>query len=241
MLLQKNRHLQLVGHSTRYLAPVKTQPLDFVLSTLFLTAIGLVAFFLVATATPLLNMIFGGYHFIAGAFLFLLAFGLLSAIATRLLLAILPFSPGKHDMQSSTFTWWKLFTVVYEFGRGALLPFTTVFAKPLVAKLFGAQIGKDIALGGHLVDPEFITIGDEAIIGQGSVVTAHAITSGYIILSPVTIGARSTIGVNAVVMSGVEVGEGSVVTAGAVVPPDTKIPPGELWGGVPARKIKSIE
>jgi acetyltransferase-like isoleucine patch superfamily enzyme len=130
--------------------------------------------------------------------------------------------------------------VVYEFGRGALLPFTTVFAKPLVAKLFGAKIGKDIALAGHLVDPEFITIGDEAIVGQGSVVTAHAITSGYLVLAPVNIGARATIGVNAVVMSGVEVGEGSVVTAGAVVPPDTKIPPGELWGGVPARKIKDL-
>nr|WP_243748635.1 DapH/DapD/GlmU-related protein [Pseudomaricurvus alcaniphilus] len=138
------------------------------------------------------------------------------------------------------FTWWKLFTVIYEFGRGALLPFTTVFAKPLVAKLFGASVGKDIALGGHLVDPQLISIGDEAIIGQGSVVTAHTITSGKLILSPVFIHRNATVGVNAVVMSGVSIGEGSVVTAGSVVPPDTKIPAMELWGGMPAKKIKSL-
>jgi acetyltransferase-like isoleucine patch superfamily enzyme len=128
--------------------------------------------------------------------------------------------------------------VIYEFGRGALLPFTTVFAKPLVAKLFGTQIGKDIALGGHLVDPEFISIGDEAIIGQDSVITAHTITSGYLILDPVIIGTKATVGVNVVVMSGVKVGEGAILAAGAVVPPNTEIPPGELWGGIPARKLK---
>ena len=219
---------------------MKTEALDFLLSTIFLAAIGVLAFALVGTLDPLLSDLFMGYHIIAGALLFLLTFGLLSVLTTRILLALSALTPGRHEMTTRLFTWWKLFTVVYEFGRGALLPFTTVFAKPLVAKLFGAKIGKDIALGGHLVDPEFITIGDEAIIGQGSVVTAHAITSGYLVLAPVNIGARVTIGVNAVVMSGVEVGEGSVVTAGAVVPPDTKIPPGELWGGVPAKKIKAL-
>ena len=80
-----------------------------------------------------------------------------------------PFIPGSYSMDDPVFTYWKLFTVTYEFGKGALLPFTSVFAKPVIALLFGAKIGKDIALGGILVDPQLIEIGDEAIIGQGSV------------------------------------------------------------------------
>jgi carbonic anhydrase/acetyltransferase-like protein (isoleucine patch superfamily) len=72
------------------------------------------------------------------------------------------------------------------------------------------------------------------------VITAHTITSGYLIIDPVEIGARATVGVNCVVMSGVKIGEGAVVTAGAVVPPNTIIPAGEMWGGVPVRKIKVL-
>ena len=37
-------------------------------------------------------------------------------------------------------------------------------------------------------------------------------------------------------MSGVTIGRGAVVAAGAVVTKD--IPPYEVWGGVPAKKIK---
>lgn len=220
---------------------MKTQPIDFILSTLALTLLGffdwVIVFCMLDSITAAL---FGRYDVIANTLLALLIFGLLCALCARLLLKIKPMPAGKHDMESDVFTWWKLFTVIYEFGRGALLPYTTVFAKPLVATLFGADIGKDIALGGHLVDPQLMTIGDEAIIGQGSVVSAHTITSGQLILSPVIIGKRATVGVNAVVMSGVHIGEGSVITGGTVVPPDTIIPANELWGGSPARKLKDL-
>jgi carbonic anhydrase/acetyltransferase-like protein (isoleucine patch superfamily) len=46
------------------------------------------------------------------------------------------------------------------------------------------------------------------------------------------------VGVNVVIMSGVRIEEDAVIAAGAVVPPNTVILTGELWGGVPARKIK---
>jgi acetyltransferase-like isoleucine patch superfamily enzyme len=42
-------------------------------------------------------------------------------------------------------------------------------------------------------------------------------------------------------MSGTEIGEGSTITAGSVVTLNTKIPKYELWGGIPAKKIKNID
>lgn len=220
---------------------MKTQPIDFVLSTILLSLLSLGALLITGgIASPSYSGILGPYAVLLDALLFLLTFGLLCAVSNRCLLKLKPLVPGEHSMDDAIFTWWKLFTVTYEFGRGALLPFTTVFAKPLVASLFGARIGNDIALGGHLVDPEHISIGDEAIIGHNCVITAHTITSGLLILSPVSIGAGATVGVHAVVMSGVQIGAGAVVTAGAVVQPNTTIPAGELWGGIPAVKIKSL-
>jgi acetyltransferase-like isoleucine patch superfamily enzyme len=44
------------------------------------------------------------------------------------------------------------------------------------------------------------------------------------------------IGYGAVVMAGARIGHGSIVAAGAVVTRD--IPPYEIWGGVPAHKIR---
>ena len=45
---------------------------------------------------------------------------------------------------------------------------------------------------------------------------------------------------NAVVLDDAVVGEGSIVAAGAVVLEGTAIGKGELWAGIPARKVKDI-
>ncbi|TPQ29623.1 acyltransferase [Methylomonas koyamae] len=220
---------------------MKTHPVDFILSGFFTILIFCLSLFPVSVLSGIVTVpAFGDYHVVIDSLLLLLLYGLWSAAILRLMMVFKPFSPGEYAMDDRLFTYWKLFTVIYEFGKGALLPFTTVFAKPLVAKLFGATIGRDIALGGHLVDPQLIQIGDEAVIGHDSVITAHTINSGTIVLKPVIIGARATIGVHAVLMSGVNVGEGAIVAAGSVVPPDTSIPANELWGGIPVKKIKSL-
>lgn len=51
-----------------------------------------------------------------------------------------------------------------------------------------------------------------------------------------TVGIDVWIGRNSTIMRGVSIGDGSIVAAGSVL---TKtVPSGEIWGGVPARKIK---
>lgn len=220
---------------------MRTRPIDFGLASIVITLLIIMDWLLMAfLINPISARVFGNYHLIIDALLFLLFYGLLSALFYWALLKIRPLAPGNYNMDEAAFTYWKLTTVIYELGRGALLPFTTVFSRPLVAKLFGAKIGRDIALGGVLADPHLIWIGDYAILGHNSVLTPHAITSGSIMLGEVRIQDRATVGVNTVIMPGVELGEGSVVTAGSVVTMDTHIPPGELWGGVPACKIKNL-
>ncbi|HYE34697.1 acyltransferase [Methylocaldum sp.] len=220
---------------------MKTRPIDFFLSGLILTVIFGVSLFSVAKLFAPLTQGLAPYNVLADFFLFLLAYGFFSGLTARLMLRIKPFQPGCYSMDDPIFTYWKLFTVVCEFGRGTWLPFSVVFAKPLIAMWFGAKVGKDIALGGRLVDPQLISIGNEAIIGQDSVITAHTITSGKLILGEVKIGDGATVGVNAVIMSGVELGEGSTIAAGSVVTLNTKIPEYELWGGIPAKKLKNID
>ncbi len=49
---------------------------------------------------------------------------------------------------------------------------------------------------------------------------------------------NATLFCNAVVLPGVTIGERAVIAAGAVVNRD--VPNGETWGGVPARRLKSV-
>ena len=219
---------------------MKTQTIDFILSGLLLTLLVCLSLLTVAYANHSTQALLGDYYVLFNLFFFLFLYGFYSIVAIRVMLKVKPFKEGTYLMTDNTFTYWKLFTVICEFGKGALLPFTTLFTRPLIVSLFGAKIGKNIALGGQLVDQQMITIGDEVIVGQDSVITAHTINSGSITLSPIVIADRATIGVHVVLMSGVKVGECAVIAAGSVVPPNTQISPNELWGGIPAKKIKDL-
>ncbi|GAA4358678.1 hypothetical protein GCM10023165_53860 [Variovorax defluvii] len=55
---------------------------------------------------------------------------------------------------------------------------------------------------------------------------------------PTVIGDGVWIGARVVLLQGVRVGDRAVIAAGAVVVRD--VPAGELWGGVPAKRIRSV-
>ena len=55
---------------------------------------------------------------------------------------------------------------------------------------------------------------------------------------PIHIGKNVWIGANATILPGVSIGDGAIIAAGAVVSKD--VPENSVVGGVPARKIKSI-
>ena len=216
---------------------MKTNPLDYLLSGLFITALLAAALALVGWGlSPLTRATLGDYHVIADFLLLLLAYGLLSALAVRLLLGVRRIEPGEYGMDSPVFTWWKLLTFLYRLGQGALLPFTPVFLKPMVEMLFGARVGANVALGGTIDDPYMVTVGEGAVLGNASLVSANVISHGKISFGRVTIGAGATVGANAVVLPGCEIGDHAVVMGGAFVMAGTKIPAGETWRGNPARK-----
>ena len=97
-----------------------------------------------------------------------------------------------------------------------------------------------------------ITIGDRSNVQDGSCVHVTHDTGPTHIGSDVTIGHNVTvhactihdgalIGMGSTLLDGCEIGEGAIVAAGALVLQNTKIPPREIWGGVPAKYIMSMD
>jgi acetyltransferase-like isoleucine patch superfamily enzyme len=182
----------------------------------------------------------GPYKAVIDLVSWLLAYGLYSCAVLAAIRKLRPHPVGQFGMDSSEFAYWKLTAVLTDLGEKALRPFDTVFTRPLIQALLGVNMGKQVAIGGLLRDWPLLYLEDNCAIGQNSVITAHIISSGKITLKPVRIGCGAVVGINCVVMPGVTLGKGAVLAPGAVAVVDTQIPDNELWGGVPARKIKEL-
>ncbi len=215
---------------------MKTSYFDFLLCGAAIGAIVAGTLGLIAVLMPLTKAVALEYHVIVDFLLGLLFYGLLSALLVRLLLKLRPMPAGEYAMDSAVFTYWKLLTIVIRLGQGALLPFTPVFVRPLVAVLFGARVGANVALGGTIDDPYRVEVGDGAVLGSASLVSGNMLHGGKLTCGPVKIGAGATVGINSVVFPNTLVGENSTLLGGSYVMPGSKIPAGETWRGNPARK-----
>jgi acetyltransferase-like isoleucine patch superfamily enzyme len=114
----------------------------------------------------------------------------------------------------------------------------------------GISLGKDCSIGSSAIvssaDGGKIYIGDGVMIGPRAVIVAtnHAFSDkemsirhqGYV-AGTINIESGVWIGSNCVILSDVTIGKGSVIGAGAVV--TKNVPAMEVWGGVPAKFIKS--
>jgi acetyltransferase-like isoleucine patch superfamily enzyme len=221
---------------------MKTELKDYILCSLS------IVFLLLVTSIhiSLISLIFGVRQLnsitaLVYVVLFFFFYGLITALYLRGLNGLFPLIEGCYSMNHPQFSLWKHHAVVGELGKRALKIFFPFFLWPIFYSIFGAKIGKGVAIGGAIADPFLVKIDNSAVLGQDSVVTSHTLVNNRLFLSQVIIGRGSTIGINSVIMPGVEVGENSVVAPGAVVLMDTKIPSNEFWGGVPAKKIKTIE
>lgn len=210
--------------------------MDYVFGSLVIGPLLLLSLGGVALLYPFTTRWLSDYHVLADVALALLFYGLLSALALRLLLKLRPIPPGEHDLESATFAHWKLLTITYRLGQGALSPLLPFFLRPLLEVLFGARVGADAACGGKIDDPYQVSIGAGTVLGDGSLVSGNYVSGGKLHCGPVRIGRGVTIGANTIVLPSVEIGDGATVMSGACVMPGTVVPAGETWRGNPARK-----
>jgi acetyltransferase-like isoleucine patch superfamily enzyme len=119
--------------------------------------------------------------------------------------------------------------------RAGALP--VPLSRPLYLAL-GARLGTNTYSSGLLLDPPFVRLGSDCIVGQNALLVPHVIEGRRLAHHPIVIGDRVTVGAGAIVLSGVTIGDDAIVSSGAVVTKGTRIPAGEVWGGVPARRLR---
>lgn len=108
----------------------------------------------------------------------------------------------------------------------------------LFHRLMGMKLGARVQINTAVVaDQNLISIGDDTVIGGDVTLVAHVAERGRLVTAPVRIGSRVTVGIMAVILPGCEIGDDAVIAAGAVLSKGAKVGPGEIWAGVPARRV----
>jgi non-ribosomal peptide synthetase-like protein len=109
---------------------------------------------------------------------------------------------------------------------------------PLYHRLMGARIGRRVQINTAVIaDQNLIEIGDDTVIGGDVTLVCHSAERGYLFTAPVRIGSGVTIGLMAVVFPGCVIGDGAILSAGSVLSKGSRIGAGEIWAGVPARRV----
>lgn len=104
------------------------------------------------------------------------------------------------------------------------------------AVLRGDMCAITIGENSNIQDNATVHVGmkDAAVIGNGVTVGHNALVHGA------TIGDNVLVGMGSVVLDGAVIGENSIVAAGAVVTAKTVVPPNSLVAGVPASVVKEL-
>lgn len=102
-------------------------------------------------------------------------------------------------------------------------------------------IGENVKI--DAIHPELIEIGNATTLATGCVILTHYIDTD--VPAPkyewkygkVIIGKDCFIGANSIICKPVTIGDHSIIAAGSIVTKD--VPPGSIWGGNPARGLKT--
>ena len=127
-------------------------------------------------------------------------------------------------------------------------------AKNRLLRKVCAHIGEGTKLNSKEfgIEPYLIWVGDHVVTAIGTSFAEHDVSwytvHRYLKKEPVRAGVKMGgiilrdncfVGAYTVLLGGTDIGENSIIAAGSVV--GRKIPPNQVWGGVPARFIMTVD
>jgi acetyltransferase-like isoleucine patch superfamily enzyme len=170
----------------------------------------------------------------------LIIFYIFALFVFKVFLTVWPLIPGEiatNSQQEFVYHVYLLFFLIifYPVMRSGSVPLPLM---RMVYLALGAKLGDNTYSSGIILDPQFVEVGANSLIGQYALIVPHALENERLGHYPIRIGNNVTIGAHAVVLAGCTIEDGALVATGAVVTKGTHIAAGEVWGGVPAKRIR---
>ncbi len=110
----------------------------------------------------------------------------------------------------------------------------------LMSRIFGPRTRSTNVTDPLYLDPYGIEVGKNVVVGYGAIISAHAQTRDTIEIKKTVIEDNVLIGGNVIIYHGCRIKNGAVLMGGAVLRPGTVVGENEVWGGIPAKLIKTL-
>jgi acetyltransferase-like isoleucine patch superfamily enzyme len=173
---------------------------------------------------------------------FALCLMIISAIATRITGLR---TPPDAEMVIADMDWrlmkWAQYMAAIHIVRvlaGTLFRGSPIWT--IYLRLNGARIGRRVYVNSlALSDYNLLAFGNDVVIGADVHLSGHTVEAGIVRTGGVRLASGVTIGVGAVVGIGVAVGPGSQVGALSLVPKHTALEPGQIYAGIPVRRLEA--
>ncbi len=131
----------------------------------------------------------------------------------------------------------------YEAPFPAFLVFQVSVLPPLrwfMGRVFGPRSKSCYISDVLFLDPYGIEVGRNVLLGYGAIIAAHIQNRDEVVIKKTVIEDDAIVGGNAIVYGGCTIKRGGVILGGAILLPNTIVGEYEVWGGVPAKKIKTL-
>ncbi len=112
------------------------------------------------------------------------------------------------------------------------------FLDNICFKAFGVKTKFSNSLFEGWVDTEFISFGQNVVVGQGAIVQSSVIIGNLLIIKRTVIEDDVRIGSHAIIMPGTYIGKRSVLAANSITTVDQKLEDDYIYVGIPAKKFK---
>ncbi len=146
-----------------------------------------------------------------------------------------------RNNSSIDYRFWTLRATIKKFpiwaAHNCPLPYLDIIA----FKLFGVKVGFRTTLFDAFVDTEFIEIGDNTIIGQGSCIMSSMVTREWLIIKKVKLGSNVIIGGYSVVSPGSVIPDNVLLGVHSGTSINQELESDWIYMGVPCRKYKKNE
>ncbi len=119
--------------------------------------------------------------------------------------------------------------------------FPLPWAKILALKLFNIKILSNTGVLDSFIDSDFIEIGNNSILGEGSIIMSSLILGDFLLVKKVILKDGCTIGAYSVIAPGTIVEEGAILGMGSYTNINQRLEKNFIHFGRPAKKCNKID
>ncbi|MFX1308531.1 MAG: hypothetical protein ACFE8C_02455 [Promethearchaeota archaeon] len=119
--------------------------------------------------------------------------------------------------------------------------FPLPWAKILALKLLGIQISHNTGVLDSFIDSDFIEIGKNTILGEGSIIMSSMFLGDWLLVKKVILKEGCTIGAFSVIAPGTIVEEGAILGMGSYTNLNQRLEKNCIHFGRPAKKWNKVE